>query len=168
MNDLIVRNEYTLAVILDGMLFCLLFATTAISHHLPIPLYLFDPMKLIIILVIVFTNKTNAIFVALAIPQFSLVTSGHPIFPKNILISIELIIFVSTYSLFHVSYMKKYKLAGAILFSKLSYYMLKMGFVYFGILSLPIVSTPIKYQLISTGILIPLYFLATSVQERFK
>src|SRR6056297_3145024 len=64
----------------------------AISHMLSIPLYLLEPMRIILILALVHTHKVNAYVLAATLPFFTFLVSGHPILPKAFLISAELVL----------------------------------------------------------------------------
>jgi len=125
-----------------------------LTHVLPVPLYMIDPMRLLLFLTLLTTNRMNALVLAATIPFLSTFFSGHPVFPKNILISAELSLNVMV---FHWIMGKKDSLifAGAvsILSAKVFYYVLKYGFITAGFLGGALISTPLGYQLIPLMVL---------------
>ncbi len=120
-----------------------------LTHVLPLPLYMIDPMRLLLFLTLLTTQRMNSLVLAATIPFLSTLFSGHPVFPKTILISAELSLNVMV---FHWIMGKKDSLmfAGAvsILSAKLFYYLLKFGFITAGFLGGVLISTPLGYQLI--------------------
>ncbi len=74
-----------------GALAFIYFAPT-LAHLVNIPLYAIEPMRLMVILAIVHSGRTNAIILALTLPLFSFVVSGHPAFLKTLIISVELLV----------------------------------------------------------------------------
>jgi hypothetical protein len=58
-----------------------------LTHVLPVPLYLIDPMRLLLFLTLITTHRVNSLVLAASIPFLSTLFSGHPVFPKNILIA---------------------------------------------------------------------------------
>jgi len=140
--------------LVDTGVIAVLYVLPAITHVIPIPLYLIDPMRLLIFLTLLTTSKMNSLILAATIPFLSTLFSGHPIFPKNILIASELSLNVM---LFHWIFSRRNSilLAGtvSILVAKLFYYLLKFGFITMGLLSGALVSTALTYQLIPLMVL---------------
>jgi hypothetical protein len=100
------------------------------------------------------TNKTNAYFLALTLPIFSFFMSGHPVFPKNILIAAELMTNVFLFVLLSekLQYWKNgynifVSMFLSIFLSKIVYYGLKYLFIYFGLLGMGLISTGIGIQI---------------------
>jgi len=119
-----------------------------LTHVLPVPLYLIDPMRMLLFLTLITTHRVNSLVLAASIPFLSTLFSGHPVFPKNILIAAELSLNVMV---FHWILGKKDSLIMAgvvsILSAKVFYYALKFGFISAGLLGGVLVSTPLGYQL---------------------
>lgn len=67
----------------------LIYFTPALSHLLNFPLYLIEPMRLMLILAMVHSNRLNA-SAAVSLPLFSFAVSGHPLFYKMSAILLEL------------------------------------------------------------------------------
>lgn len=146
--------------LIDLSIVAILYLLPGITHILPVPLYLIDPMRLLVFLTLLTTHRTNSLVLAASLPFLSTLFSGHPIFPKNILIATELSLNVM---LFHWIFSKRDSVlvAGSlsILISKVFYYALKFGFISAGILGGALISTSLGYQLIPL-ILLPLLLYA--------
>lgn len=152
-------KEITTTSLMDLGIIAALYILPGLTHVLPIPLYMLDPMRLLLFLTLLTTHRMNSLLLAATIPFLSTLFSGHPIFPKNILIASELSLNVM---LFHWFLSKKdsIMLAGAvsIICAKVFYYLLKFGFISIGLLGGALVSTAFSYQLIPL-VLLPLMLL---------
>ena len=99
---------------------------TVYSHLLPVPLYIIEPMRILLFVSVLFTKRSNQYFVAVLLPIISVTISGHPPLMKSLLIVFELGLNVYLINLF-IS--KSYKLflsaIGSMLISKAVYYILK-------------------------------------------
>ena len=110
-------------------------------------------MRLALVLAIIYTNRKNAYIIALTLPVFSYFVSAHPVFPKTVLISTELLL--NAYLFYFLS--KKFKnknliFAASIVGAKLYYYVIKYILLQFVLLQGNLVSTPLVIQ--STMILV--------------
>jgi hypothetical protein len=123
-----------------------------LSHLLNFPLYLIEPMRIVLVLALVHTSRVNAFVLAVTLPLFSFLVSGHPVFYKMILISAELLVNVG---LFYLTFSKTRNAFISILISiaasKALYYLAKF------IISVVIIksgesliATPIYIQLATT------------------
>jgi hypothetical protein len=142
-----------------GILVCIYFIP-ALSHVAPFPLYLLDPMRIFMLAGYVLTRQNaNAYLLALTIPLFSALVSGHPPLFKAILISSEL----SVNILLFVQLLKHTKLHMAlalflsIIASKLVYYGLKVAFINFGFVEGDLITTNLWMQL-GTSVFVTLIF----------
>lgn len=150
-------------IVLDIILLSFIYFLPTFSHLIGFPLYLLDPMRIVVLgSLLLLGNKKNAYILALTIPLFSFMFSGHPIFPKNILISIELItnifVFFSLRSKINNTFISIFF---SIVISKLIYYGLKYLFVIFGILEMEVISTSLIIQLLvalSISILFSIFY----------
>jgi hypothetical protein len=148
-------------IILNIIFILALYLTPTISHFLSLPIYLFEPMRIIIVLAIVHTNRLNAIFLALTLPLFSYLFSGHPMFPKFMIVMMELFVNVLLYYYFlkffsnHLLY--NWKKVGFVfatsmmlstILSKMLYYLIKIALIKIMLLESEIISTPIYIQII--------------------
>ena len=156
------KNSLLYLCICDVMVALFIITIPIIAHLSPMPLYIFEPMRIAIFatLILLPNKKTNAIIMALLLPILSYTISGHPIAVKNVLIAIEL---VANVLLFHF-FLSKFKSAGVSMFfsiitSKILYYGMKYICLSIGLLSIGFVSTSIKLQLIVATIISALFSL---------
>lgn len=164
MENIITKNFKQVrfkTIILNIFFILALYLTPTISHYLNVPLYLFEPMRIIVVLAIVHTNRLNAIFLALTLPLFSYLFSGHPVFPKFIIVMFELLINVTLYyyflNLFSNHMLYNWKRVGfvfsaamivSIILSKAMYYLIKFGLIKVMLLESDMISTPFYIQII--------------------
>lgn len=119
----------------------------AISHLFPVPVYYFEPMRFALVISLLFMNFSNALFIAISLPIFSVLISSHPSWLKAGLISIELVICAVTFRLLYKKFNNGFIAMGAaILISKAVYYALKSLSITGGFISGPLISTPIYMQ----------------------
>lgn len=77
-------------IIFDLLAVVAIYLVPSISHFLDFPLYYIDPMRLILILSLVYTNRNNTFLIAATLPIVSLLISTHPSLIKSLLICAEL------------------------------------------------------------------------------
>ncbi|NLJ06275.1 MAG: hypothetical protein GX437_01260 [Sphingobacteriales bacterium] len=154
------KKQYLPSVVFD--VFALLFAyfIPALSHLSGIPLYFAEPMRLVIILSIIFTRPANAYLLAISLPLFSYSVAAHPVFLKSLIMSVELLLNVFLLYLFS-KYIKSLFSAAllSILMSKLFYYLLKYSLITFALLEGNLFSTPVGFQLVTLLVFSLLVFL---------
>ena len=140
-------------VIVDISALAFIYLVPTLTHLLSLPLYLIDPMRLMVILALVHSNKMNGYMLALSLPVFSLLVSGHPVFPKMVLITVELTFNVF---LFYIFIKKlKYPFAAillSIVFSKTLYYILKFFLIQLTVINSDLITTPVMIQVVTTVI----------------
>jgi len=90
MTTLTLDRPLLRTALLDVLLCSVAVAVPTLSHAAAFPLYLFDPMRLLVFAAILFSARGNALALALALPLLSWLTGGHPVFPKFVLIQGEL------------------------------------------------------------------------------
>lgn len=148
-----------------GVLF--IYFVPAISNLINLPLYYIEPMRLMLLVAIIYSSKRNAFFIALSLPVFSFIISAHPIFPKMIIMTLELGINVWLFYLF-ARLFKNYFSAMllSIILSKAVYFMAEMIFVNLGWLtSDTIVSTPLYMQAVVAVVLSGYLFVMLTRKE---
>ena len=120
----------------------------SISHIINFPLYLLDPMRIAVILSIIFTSRNNTFLLALTLPVFSFVVSSHPYLIKAVLISSELFINVWIFYLLF-SIWKKYfwSMLAGIFVAKIFYYAAKYILISFNLIDNSLISSPLLFQL---------------------
>jgi len=160
----LINRKYLLqGIVIDVIVISVFVLIPTISHIINYPMYLFDPMKIILLLAFLSTKNENVFFLIITIPISSWIISGHPIFPKFILIILENLTVFTLYLIFYRQFnINKLVLFNlAIIIGKLVYYSLKTVYIKFGILQGEIFSTNIKFQLASVillNLIITLYY----------
>lgn len=117
------KKERINTIIFDFVCLAVMFFLPAMSHLSALPIYLIEPLRIMIILGLVHTRKENAIVMAALLPIFSYLVSGHPFFAKMLVISIEMVLNVGIY-FFLVKLLNKpfFPMLLAIVFSKMFYF----------------------------------------------
>lgn len=136
-------------IIFNIVAFAFIFLVPAISHLIMLPVYYIEPMRLMLILMILHTSKANAYVIALTLPLFSFLLSGHPVPPKMLLITAELVL--NVFLFFFIS--GKIKSAPAALLisiigSKVFYYLVKLVLINAAVLTTGLVGIPVYMQII--------------------
>jgi hypothetical protein len=135
-------------ILIDLSALSFIYLVPTLSHLLSLPVYLIEPMRLMLILALVHTSKQNGYLLALTMPLFSFIISGHPVFAKMILIAAELSLNVFLFYLF--SNRMKYLFPAvflSILLSKAIYYLLKFALIQLAVINSGLVATPLLMQL---------------------
>jgi len=139
-------------VITDILILAVVYFIPAMAHMSNYKIYYLDPMRFFMLTGFLLSrNNINACILALTIPLFSSVVSGHPPFFKALLICIELLINIGSFLLF----IKKWKWhTGVLLFictiaSKCVYYGCKYIFIETGLIRQELVATDLLTQLIT-------------------
>lgn len=151
MNIALTNNRKAIYLLFDLAAIAFIYFVPAISHMLNVPLYLLEPMRIILILAMVHTHKMNAYVLAATIPFFTFLISGHPILPKAFLISGELVLNVFLFFVLLRAFKVKFTaIVTSIILSKMVYYMLKFALIQAAVLEMGLVTTPIWIQLAMT------------------
>ncbi len=157
-------------LLIDAVLLCIVYFIPVISHFSPVPIYLFDPMRFVLLAGLLLTrNNANVFFLAITIPVFSSFLVGHPTFIKAILISVELTINI----LLFIRFSNRSNLHAvvalflSIILSKMVYYFLKFILIKFGILDGILFSTSLYVQF-GVVLLITFIFSAIWSMSRIK
>jgi len=131
----------------DITAFALIAFLPAISHMLTVPLYLFEPMSILLILSIVHTSKKNSFIIAASLPIISFVLSAHPVFFKVILIASELALTVGLFYFINQRIKNMFVVTVVtILLSKIYYYIGKFLLIKLTLIEGELVSTPLYIQ----------------------
>jgi len=143
-------SKHKTTFMVDVALLATLYFLPSFSHLTALPLYMFEPMRVAVIIAILFTNRSNAVFIAFTIPLASSFVTGHPVPFKALLMGIELSMLVAVYFYLVqlVSIPAFAALTAAIIASKVIYYTMKFGALSAGFLSGNLVSTPFETQLV--------------------
>jgi hypothetical protein len=152
---------------LDVMLCAAVVAVPALSHAVALPFYLFDPMRLLLFVAIIGSSRRNALLMAVCMPLLAMLTSGHPVFPKVVLIQGELVF--NTVLFFGLAQRgNRFVPAAAvsILASKAAYYAAKFIMIRMSLLSGDLIATSWIYQLATLSLILLFGGLAWTRLER--
>jgi len=164
--SLVLNREKIKNIIFDIVALAFIYFVPTISHYLSVPLYLIEPMRLMLVLAMVHTNKRNAYIITFTLPVFSLLMSGHPVAIKAAIMTMELVL--NVWLFFTLS--KKWRNTFAVMLlsivlSKLAYYILKFGLISFAVFDTQLISTPIYLQVITSVVFSAYLFLLFKRKE---
>lgn len=126
----------------------------AISHLVALPVYYFEPMRIMLIIALVHTTKKNAYLLALTLPIFSFLVSAHPALVKTFLIMSELLLNVFLFFVFFEKIKNNFlAMLVSLSISKMFYYLVKFMLLSTVVLEGNLVSTPLYIQ----GVMILLF-----------
>lgn len=144
-------NLKTLVIDFIGLL--LVYFLPELSGLLNFPFYLFEPMRVMIIISIVHTSRNNSYLLALLLPLISFVLSNHPSIAKTFILSGDLLLNVFLFYFLKKWYNVFLSMALSITLSKLAYYLAKYLMIQFSLIEGGLISTPIESQVIMILIL---------------
>ena len=134
-------------IVFDLLAVLLVLFTPAFSHLAGLPLYLFEPMRIILILAVLHTNRINAWALAVLLPFISFATTSHPVFFKMLLIAAELSLNVWLFYLLQKAFRNSWPaVLFSILASKFFYYVVKYLLLSWLLLDGTLVATPFTFQ----------------------
>lgn len=140
--------DYKLMLLLDFIAVLLVYMIPTVSHLVSLPLYRFEPMRLVLLLNLLFVgNKRNAYFMAFTLPLFSFFVGSHPVFIKAIIMAVELVANVFIYVKLSRWLNDGLAMIIAIVASKLFYYAIKYLCIATGLMASSMVSTSLWIQL---------------------
>ena len=152
-------NAKNLLIDLGAIL--LIYFIPEISSFLNVQFYLFEPMRVIIIVAIVHTSKENTYILAILLPAFSYLLSNHPSVIKTFILSADLLINIFLYfSLIKFKINKFLLMSVCIVASKLTYYLAKYLLIHFLVLKGDLIATPLYIQILIVIILSGYVYLA--------
>ncbi|MEW6003988.1 MAG: hypothetical protein AB1695_01615 [Stygiobacter sp.] len=144
------KNNYKDALF-DLLSLTFIFFVPTFSHLTSLPLYYFEPMRILLLASLVHTTKRNVYLLTFLLPIFSFIISSHPSFYKAWLISTELTINVFLF-LFLIRIFKNgfLPMIISVIGSKIFYYITKYFLIQLGLINGELISTPIIYQFLVT------------------
>lgn len=146
--SVIARDKAVGIGLTDAAAVLFVFAVPALSHLTSVPFYLLDPMRMAVLGALLFSkNWKNALVLALALPLFSFAVSGHPVYPKFLLIAAELSVNVLLFAWLSRKMNAGIAAFASILLSKVLYYGFKAAVLSAGLLQADLISTTIWWQL---------------------
>jgi hypothetical protein len=147
-SGIIDSREIIKKSLIDIFLIAAVYFVPTFSHLLNFPLYLLDPMRVIIVLSIIFTSRNNSYLLALTLPMFSFILSSHPYFLKAVLITSELTLNIFMfYFLFKTFNNYFMSMLASILSAKVYYYLIKSILISMGLIETNLISTSLLIQL---------------------
>lgn len=84
------KKELLKALLIDSAALVFILFTPSLAHFFSFPVYMLEPMRLMMILAIAHSNRKNSYLLALTLPLFSWLVSGHPEPVKMGIITAEL------------------------------------------------------------------------------
>lgn len=135
-------------VLLDALLCALAAAVPALSHAAALPLYHLDPMRLLVFAALLFSSRRNALVMAVWLPVLAMLTSGHPAFPKVVLIQGELAVNVVVFAWLWRRWGAVGAAVGSVVVSKAAYYGAKYALIRTALLDGELVATAWGWQVI--------------------
>lgn len=148
----VLSNRTTIKnVIIDFLALAFIYFVPAIAHLSGLPVYFIEPMRLMLILAIAHSSKANACFIALSLPFFSFMVSGHPEALKMLVITAELAL--NVWLFFYLSRETKnifISTLSSIVLSKIFCYLMYLPLFSFTFVRSELDATFIIAQLIST------------------
>ena len=154
-NSSIISLEKRRVVLIDAAILAVVYSIPTLSHALSVPLYLFEPMRMALFVSILFLpDRKNAYLLAITLPLFSYIVSGHPVVVKNAIIAIELLanVFI-LYRLLEMNFNYFISCFVSIIASKILYYSLKYFVIYQGLFATKLIDTSIIVQLLISCLL---------------
>jgi hypothetical protein len=154
------------SILFDILALAFIYFVPALSHVFNVPIYLVEPMRIMLIFALVHTTKTNAYLIALTLPLFSFLISSHPNIFKGLIMTIELLL--NVWLFFEISKRLRNQfvsMISAIVISKIVYYFLKFALISFAVLESGLISTPIYLQVITSIIFSGYVFLVLKKRE---
>ncbi|MGE5679829.1 MAG: hypothetical protein ACM34K_03010 [Bacillota bacterium] len=156
------------SILLDITALAFIYFVPALSHLLNFPIYLFEPMRIMLVLSLAHSGRINNYAVALTLPLFSFLISSHPVVMKTMLIAFELCLNVALF--YYLSKKLKnsfFAMLISIVLSKMAYYLVKYFMISFGAIQGELVTTPFIYQIATTMVFsIYIYFVIGNKQKR--
>lgn len=134
-------------IIFDILAVAAIYLIPSISHFLHFPLYYFDPMRLMLILALVYTNRKNTFLIAATLPIFSLLISAHPSLIKSLIICAELTLNVWLYYRLSRNFKNHFiPIFFSIIIAKVFYYSVKYISLNTSLINGELFSTPLYFQ----------------------
>jgi len=136
------RKNIRKAMIIDTTALICIGCSSALAHVFDWPLYMLEPMRLMLIIALAHSSKANAYVLAFTLPIFSYLISGHPFLGKMLIITAELLINVFLFYSFVKLFRNTFSaMLFSIILSKLFCYL--MYFWFFSFTFVMIESTPV-------------------------
>lgn len=134
-------------IIFDILAVVAIYIIPSISHFLSFSLYYLDPMRLMLILSLIYTNRRNTFLIAATLPIFSLLISAHPSLIKSLIICAELTLNVWLYYRLSRNFKNHFvPIFFSIIIAKVFYYSVKYISLNTSLINGELFSTPLYLQ----------------------
>lgn len=160
------NNVKIRTVVTDFLALAVIYLLPTLSHLSGIPFYYLEPMRIVVMMSLLFTHRWNSLLLALTIPLFSFLVASHPSMIKVLLVTIDLTLNIMLF-IFLIKRIKQTYIAVflSISISKIIYYLLKYSFTQFNLIDGALVTTSLYIQII---IAVTLSFVVAFLWNRVK
>lgn len=163
------RNVKIRSVVVDFLALSVIYLLPSLSHLTGIPFYYLEPMRVVVLLSLLFTNRWNSLMLALTIPLFSFLIATHPTIYKVLLVTIDLTLNIFLFILFTKMIKQSFfSMFLSIGISKIVYYLLKYMFIQSNMVDGALVTTSLYIQFILMVILSLIFAFGITRFERNK
>ena len=100
MSEQTISQPLKREIIFDSAALVIIGFAPAFAHFASLPVYMIEPMRLMLVLALIHTNRMNAWILAAILPLFSFLVSGHPEPLKMLVITLELLANTGLFLLF--------------------------------------------------------------------
>jgi hypothetical protein len=122
------RKETLRTILIDLFALSFIYLAPTAAHLLNFPVYMLEPMRLMLIVSLAHSSRKNSYILALTLPLFSFLVSGHPELLKMLVITAELALNVFLFYLLLRRGLNMFVSAlMSIVFSKLFCYLLYLA-----------------------------------------
>ena len=83
-------KEIRKVVLLDLVAFAIVFFVPVLAHRINFPVYMIEPMRLMVIISVAHSTKANSFLLAFTLSLFSYAVSGHPELLKTVVMTVEM------------------------------------------------------------------------------
>lgn len=136
-------------VVVDFLALSVIYLLPSLSHLTGIPFYYLEPMRVVVLLSLLFTHRWNSILLALTIPLFSFLIASHPAMYKVLLVTIDLTLNIFLFILFTKMIKQSFfAMFLSIGISKIVYYLLKYMFIQSNMVDGALVTTSLYIQIV--------------------
>lgn len=151
---------------LDLSVFLAIFLLPSFAHLTGVPFYLMEPMRIAIFVLYFFSNKSNTLIIAVTLPFFSFLISGHPVLIKAALIGSEFLLNILVLDFLFKKQINNFAAIGlSIIASKLIYYFLKFILIKTALMEGNLFSTPFIPQLLVIGLFSLVFFFVAKKRQ---
>ena len=127
----------------------LIYFLPEMSSLLNVPLYLYEPLRIIIVVLMVHKSINHAYLLALLLPLISFLLSNHPSAAKTFILSGDLLLNIFLYFKLNKTYNNKFlSMSVSIVLCKLTYYLSKYLLIKFSLIEGSLIVTPIYIQIV--------------------